>query len=139
MMLVGYHVIKFFRDTPSIIGYVAMAPDDSFVEFHDTCLTPGAAYAVMPVYHRWTQRDAQDRVTIRSPETRIEGRGDKSVLAPTSLSQLVEPSLGGEGHQFYDEEAFPPTKLALIDGLDAVFGGEGHLYWLDSSFDPIGT
>lgn len=138
-LLIGYHVVKFFRDTPGVIGYVAMAPEDAFVEFIDSNLLPGCGYAVMPVYHHWMQHDSIGRPTVGSPETRIEDWGTKSILSVNSISQLISSAFGGEGHQDYDEASFPPSKLAAVQGLDAVFGGEGYLYWLDSSFDPIGT
>jgi hypothetical protein len=139
-LLVGYYVVKFWRDTPSIIGFVSMAIDDDFVEFSDSCLTPGATYGVMPLYYTWVAKDDAGTIVDQSPETRRESWGDKAPVEPGGVSQLIEPSLGGEGIEPHvDDQTFPPLKQAVIESNGMIHGGQGEQYWADSSFDPIGT
>jgi hypothetical protein len=143
-LLVGYYVVKFWRDTPSIIGFVEMAREDSFVEFVDSNLLPGSAYRVMPLYSLWVAKDAFGQIVDRSTETRRERWGARAVVSPGGLLQVVEPiATGGQGEELlslYDEwEVFPPLKQAFAEAVAFSAGGQGGEYWADSSFDPIGT
>lgn len=129
-LIVGYYVVKFWKGTPSIIGYVTMDASDTYVEFRDSCLTVGARYGAMPVY----------RLNAYTQETRRERWGNKSLIEPGSISQVIEPQCtGGEGTWYFDEESFPPLKKAAVTDVELVQGGEGVFYWTDSSFSPTGT
>jgi len=140
-LLAGYYLVKYVRDTPSIIGYTAMAPEDDFVEFIDSSITIGCKYAVIPVYHLWTQRHpVLGYATERSYETKVDEPGPKSLALPEySFRQVVEFIGGGEGLWAYDDAWYPPIKVPFSNTVEAVHGGEGYFYWADSSFDPIGT
>jgi hypothetical protein len=142
-LLAGYFIVKFIGDTPSIIGYVSMALTDTYVEFHESCLTLGAKYAVMPLYHLWAQKDSFGNIIARSPETRQESWGSKVVLPNYGLYETVQiGDLLGEGSIFHSDASFPPWKVAVaedIEGTSVPTLGEGSYFWEDSSFGPIGT
>lgn len=146
-LLIGYYIVKFIGSTPSIIGFVEMAPEDYNVDFYDTNLTLGASYAVMGLYHLYAERDALGNPINLSAETRVGEIGAKAAVRSNLLSVLepVEYAGYGEGSAGLDEglgfvgESFPPLKLAVIQQVTMARGGEGYLYWADSSFAPIGT
>lgn len=140
-LLAGYFIVKFIMEVPSVIGYVAMDPEDAYVEFHDSCLTLGARYAVMPLYHLWTQRDVLGNASVRYPETRQESWGAKATLDTYGVSQLIEvKALTGEGNFAHSDATYPPWKVAIVEDVPVTeVTGEGSYAWADSSFDPIGT
>lgn len=143
LLLVGYHIVKYFMGTPNVIGFASMAPSDVFVDFIDPTITPGASYAVMPEYWRYIPKNSIGTPLYdeRSPISEISIAGVRARLETYSAREYMSvPGAVGAGvNSALSGVTYPPVKRSVVETLGTPPVGAGVMaVWSDSSFPPIG-